>query len=85
MADVLLSLGLYLDDHFSIHWEVLWVLLDSIERETAANPRVVRRGERVGLQPRRAPADGYASLAGDRRSAWMHALLAAAIVPGRDG
>jgi hypothetical protein len=87
MADVLLSVWLCLGDHFSIHWEVFWALLDSIDRATAAKARAVRRGEKVGkcLQPRRAPAGGYASLAGDRRSAWMHALLAAAIVPGRDG
>ena len=88
MADVLFSLGLYFGDHFSIHWGVFWALFDSIDRATAAKARVVRRGEKVGecLQPRRAPAGAaYASLAGDRRSACMHALLVAAIVPGRDG
>ena len=88
MADLLFSLGLYFGDHFSIHWGVFWALFNSIDRATAAKERVVRRGEKVGecLQPRRAPAGAaYASLAGDRRSACMHALLVAAIVPGRDG
>ena len=86
MAEVLFSLGLYFGDHFSIHWEDLSVLMDSIDRATAVKARVVRRGEKVGecLQPRRAPAGAYASLAGDRRSACMHALLVAAIVSGQD-
>ena len=87
MADVLFSLGLYLGDHFSIHWGVFWALFDSIDRATAAKARVVRRGEKVGecLQPRRAPAGAYASLAGGRRSACIRILLVAAIVPDRDG
>lgn len=93
MADVLFLSWLCFGDHFSIHWEVERALLESIGRAAAAAAAaakarvVVRGGEKVGrrLQLRRAPAGGYASLAGDRCSAWMHALLAAAMVPGLDG